>query len=239
MRSRFPRSGASDRRGAGNTGQSSSTPSRCSDAVAGLPDIVGPAVDTPLGSPLASRRMPNLVASTTSPAAAVDRSADQFFVGERAVHVGGVEQGDPEIESALDGGERFGLVPLPVELAHAHAAEPLRGDDQSRARAASLHAVTVGGTRRAQQTSLTRRGADDHQGRQCLTCRSGPERTAGCASSWHGRRAPTSMLPASCWPAPGRCATTMISSSTTSRVRRKGRCGTRASPGARTPWRST
>ena len=59
-------------------------------------------------------------------AAAGDRPADQLLVGERAVHVGGVEEGDAELERAVDRRDRLGLVAGAVELRHAHAAEAER-----------------------------------------------------------------------------------------------------------------
>ena len=40
-------------------------------------------------------------------APAPDRLAEQLLVGERAVHFGGVEEGDAEIDRAVDGGDRF------------------------------------------------------------------------------------------------------------------------------------
>ena len=65
-------------------------------------------------------------------AAAGDRLADQLLVGERAVHVGGVEEGHAEVERAVDGGEAGRLVGAAVELRHAHAAEAERGDVERR-----------------------------------------------------------------------------------------------------------
>ena len=61
-------------------------------------------------------------------APALDGAADEFLVGVRAVHVGRVEEGDAELERAVDGGDRLGLVPAGVELAHPHAAQPDGGD---------------------------------------------------------------------------------------------------------------
>ena len=54
------------------------------------------------------------------------RFADQLLVGEGAVHVGGVEHGDADFRSAIDGRDRLTLVAIlgcPVEIGHAHAAE--------------------------------------------------------------------------------------------------------------------
>ena len=99
-----------------------STPSRCSDAsqaactYSGLPlmptrDAVGVALVAELG------RDDDLVA------AAGDRLPDQTLVGERPVHVGGVEESAARVEGVLDDVDRLGVVGVAVELAHAHAAE--------------------------------------------------------------------------------------------------------------------
>ena len=61
-------------------------------------------------------------------AAAADGAADQPLVGERAVHVGGVEKVDAEVERAVDGGDRLRVVVRAVELGHAHAAQADRSD---------------------------------------------------------------------------------------------------------------
>jgi hypothetical protein len=73
--------------------------------------IVGVADDPEL------RRQLHLVA------AAGDRAADEHLVRERAVHVGGVEEGDAELERAVDRRDRLVLVARPVEIGHPHAAE--------------------------------------------------------------------------------------------------------------------
>jgi hypothetical protein len=52
-----------------------------------------------------------------------DRPPDQPLVGERPVHVGGVQQGDAELQRPLDGGDRLLLVGRPVRLGHHHAAQ--------------------------------------------------------------------------------------------------------------------
>src|SRR5690606_27489087 len=59
-----------------------------------------------------------------------DRAADQLFVGERAVHVGGVEEGDAQVEGAANGVDTGRLVSGAVELRHTHAAEAEGGDGQ-------------------------------------------------------------------------------------------------------------
>ena len=100
-------------------------------AVAGLAHVLRPAVYAP--SPLTVRAAheselrghPHFV----TPAA--DRLADQLLVGERAVGVRRVEQINPQIQGPVDGRDGLGLVCRPVGIAHTHAAEPHRGDDQT------------------------------------------------------------------------------------------------------------
>ena len=65
-------------------------------------DVVGRAVDA---EPAAVGRalVAELGGEHDLVAAAGDGAADQLLVGERAVHVGGVEEGDAEVEGAVDG----------------------------------------------------------------------------------------------------------------------------------------
>ena len=90
-------------------------------------DVLGAAVDADpgaVGEPLVAE----LGGQLDLVAAAGDRPADELLVGERAVHVGGVEEGHAEVERSVDGGEAGRLVGAAVELRHAHAAEAERGD---------------------------------------------------------------------------------------------------------------
>jgi len=64
-------------------------------------------------------------------AAIGDRATDELLVRERAVHVRRVEQRHPQLERAVDRGDRLALVGRPIELGHAHAPEPLLGDDEA------------------------------------------------------------------------------------------------------------
>jgi hypothetical protein len=74
------------------------------------------------------------------------RLADQALVGEGAVHVGGVEEGDPELHGAADHRLRLLLVGHPVELRHPHAAETKRGDVEVGAEGAGgKHAASLPG----------------------------------------------------------------------------------------------
>ncbi|MNF74851.1 hypothetical protein D3C84_568950 [compost metagenome] len=58
-----------------------------------------------------------------------DGFADQFFVGVRAVHVGGVEQVDAQFQRTMQGGRGFpGVRAGGVEISHAHAAQTDRAD---------------------------------------------------------------------------------------------------------------
>src|SRR6185437_5172986 len=63
-------------------------------------------------------------------AAARDTAADQYLVVASAVDVGGVDEGDAQVQGAVDG--RDGLVPVggAVPLAHPHAAQALGGHGQ-------------------------------------------------------------------------------------------------------------
>ena len=80
----------------------------------------------------ACETMPNLVASTTSSRRPFERPADEFLVGVRAVDLGGVDQGDAEVERAVDGADGFGVVGAGagVRERHAHGAEADPGDVQ-------------------------------------------------------------------------------------------------------------
>jgi hypothetical protein len=97
--------------------------------VAGLADVLRAAVDPEPAAVLASnvaelRRELHLVA------AAVDGLPDEPLVGERAVRVGGVQEGDADVEGPLDGLGGLELVGGPVELAHPHAAQPESRDGE-------------------------------------------------------------------------------------------------------------
>lgn len=57
--------------------------------------------------------------------------AEKLFVDERAVALRGIQQGDAELQRAVDGGQRLALVGGAVEDAHAHAAQALNTGDQA------------------------------------------------------------------------------------------------------------
>src|SRR5207253_9373691 len=60
--------------------------------------------------------------------APLDGAAYGAVVGERAVHVGRIEEVDAEVERAPDRGDRLVIVPAGVEVRHSHAAETECGD---------------------------------------------------------------------------------------------------------------
>jgi hypothetical protein len=71
---------------------------------------------------------------------AADRAPHQLLVRVRPVHVGRVEEVDAQVERAVDGRDGLRLVTRSVELRHAHAAEPDRGDGRAvAAETALLH----------------------------------------------------------------------------------------------------
>jgi hypothetical protein len=59
---------------------------------------------------------------------APNRSAHQLLISSDAVDVGGIEKVDAQLEGAIDGRDRRGVVGGAVDRTHAHAAEPDGGD---------------------------------------------------------------------------------------------------------------
>ncbi len=78
--------------------------------VAGRLDVAGAAVDPAGFRVLGVAHVAELRGDDHLVSSTLDRSADQPLVGEGAVHVGGVEQRDAEVEGALDRRGRLGLV---------------------------------------------------------------------------------------------------------------------------------
>jgi hypothetical protein len=74
----------------------------------------------------AVREQPELRRDHHVVAAAGQGAAEQFLVLVRTVDLRGVEQGHPELDGAVDGADRLGVVGVRtrVEGRHAHAAEP-------------------------------------------------------------------------------------------------------------------
>jgi hypothetical protein len=86
------------------------------------PDVVRSAVHShagPVGAPLVAE----LGGEYDVVATARDGLADELLVGERAVHVGGVQEAAAEVECSMDDLGRRVVVDGAVELAHPHASE--------------------------------------------------------------------------------------------------------------------
>ncbi len=109
-----PRSASRDRRGAGSRGRCTPRPSRLRLASHACRTYSGRPL-TPRKLPSSPRTLPNFVASTTWFAPVANGAADQLLVAADAVHVGGVEEGHPELEGAMDRGDRLRLVAAAVE----------------------------------------------------------------------------------------------------------------------------
>ena len=108
-----------------------------------LSHILGPPADPP-DSRVVGAHDPELRRKDDLVAAAVQPFAEKELVRTDAVHVGRVQERDPEVDRAMDRPDRFSLVRCPVELGHAHAAEPDRRDDEAvRAELALLHALRL------------------------------------------------------------------------------------------------
>ena len=120
----------------------------------------------PTQVPSGLRSLPNLVASWTSSRRSGDRPADQLLVGERAVHVGGVEEGHAEVEGPVDGVDARLLVGGAVELRHPHAAEAEGGDGEGADLSClDAHASTL--RLRARSKSTPRPGRGSGWARPC------------------------------------------------------------------------
>src|SRR5262245_17916599 len=109
---------------------------------AGLTDVGGVAAATPplsvLAAYVAELRGEHDVLATSG-----DGAPDEPLVRERPVDVGGVEEVDAEAERAVDRRQSLLLVARPVELGHAHAAEPDRRHLEPLAEGAPLHLLSL------------------------------------------------------------------------------------------------
>jgi hypothetical protein len=92
-------------------------------------DVLGAAVHAEV-APVLCPLVPELGGQLHLLPPSLDGAPDQALVGERAVHVGRVEEIHAEVEGAVDGGDGFVIVPAGVELRHAHAAEAEGGDGE-------------------------------------------------------------------------------------------------------------
>src|SRR5205085_5857616 len=58
-----------------------------------------------------------------SMAFAANSASEQLLIGVRTINVGGIEEGNPKVNCAIDSGERFHIVVVAVKFRHAHTAE--------------------------------------------------------------------------------------------------------------------
>ena len=88
-------------------------------------DVLRRAVEPALPAP-AVRDVPELRREDDLVAAAGDRAADELLVRVRAVDLRRVDEGDAELDRAVDRADRLRVVAARtcVERGHAHAAEP-------------------------------------------------------------------------------------------------------------------
>ena len=107
-----------------------------------LAHIFGPAIDAKEGA-IGCAHVAELGGDHELLPLALDGAADQFLVGAHAIHVGGVEEGDAELEGAVDGGDRFRIVTPGIEVRHAHAAQP-HGGHFERSEIAMMHIGLLG-----------------------------------------------------------------------------------------------
>src|SRR3546814_12576838 len=95
---------------------------------------------------------------------ALDSAANQLFIVPRPVNLGSVEEGDAEIDGAVDGGDRFILAGLAVHVgadaSHRHAAEAKRGDLERLSEPAVFHG---GDSLRLAGKQCTARGQADRK----------------------------------------------------------------------------
>ena len=105
--------------------------------LAGLAHVSG-RPSKPVMAPSAAAHDAELGGEDDAVALALEGAADQLLVGTAAVHVGGVEEGDAELERVVDGRDRFRFAAADVEVGHAHAAEA-EGRHLQRSELAVLH----------------------------------------------------------------------------------------------------
>ena len=99
--------------------------------LARLPDVAGVAPDRGRTGWSRGRDEPELRCHYDLVAKLSEQLREQHLVRAGSVVVRGVPEVDPDLESAPEDGERLGLVPRAVAMAHAHAAEPLRGNGRT------------------------------------------------------------------------------------------------------------
>src|SRR6185312_14214309 len=112
--------------------------------IARRPDISRRVVDSALGR-VALAHDAELGGQDHLVAFALEEAADQLLVVAMAIGVGGVEEIDAGGERGFQGRQRFRIVPWPIELGHAHAAETERGYRKAAAaERAVLHETLLG-----------------------------------------------------------------------------------------------
>ena len=92
----------------------------------------------PVMAPSAAADDAELGGEDDAVALALEGAAHQLLVGAAPVHVGGVEEGDAELQCVVDGLDRFRFAAADVEVGHAHAAEA-EGRYLERSELAVLH----------------------------------------------------------------------------------------------------
>ena len=90
--------------------------------LAGAPDVGGAPVDEVAGA-VRAPHLAELGGENDAMPAAGERPPDELLVVPPPVHVGGVQEVDPEIEGAVDHRDGSGVVALSVGPGHRHAAE--------------------------------------------------------------------------------------------------------------------
>src|SRR5437764_12232443 len=86
-------------------------------------------------NPAKSRRLrvtqdSKLCRDNSAMAFAANSASDQFLIRVRTINVGGIEKSNPQVDCAIDGGERFRIVAVAIKFRHAHTAESDRGNNQ-------------------------------------------------------------------------------------------------------------
>src|SRR5205814_3729060 len=88
-----------------------------------------------------------------------DRAAQDVLVGDGAVQVRGVQEGDPQVERPLNRGDRLGVVATAVKLRQPHASQAQgRHREALPAKRALLHVTTPSRSMGIQLDSTAQRG---------------------------------------------------------------------------------
>src|SRR5258706_15950208 len=97
--------------------------------IAGLRHVAGMSPRKAFGKlEAAQAHVPKFRGEEHPVASALDRAPDQLFVGSCPVGIGGDDQVDAEIDGAVNGRDRLGLVRLSVDSRHSHATQTQRRD---------------------------------------------------------------------------------------------------------------